>query len=72
MERLPNGYRFRFAYASDVFARLGPIIDAERRCCRFLHFAISAAEDKERCRLRLLARLARWASSRAGSAQTRD
>lgn len=45
-ERLSNGYRWRFAYASDLFARLGPIINAERHCCRFLQFAISAAQDQ--------------------------
>ena len=42
VERLPHGYRWRFRENRDLFARLGPIIDAERQCCRFLQFAIDA------------------------------
>jgi hypothetical protein len=45
VERLPDGYRWRFRDAHDLFARLGPVIDAERHCCRFLQFAISADAD---------------------------
>jgi hypothetical protein len=46
VERLPDGYRWRFRHAPDLFARLGPIIDGERHCCRFLHFEIVADEDR--------------------------
>ncbi|HYT66560.1 MAG TPA: hypothetical protein VEL51_09095 [Vicinamibacterales bacterium] len=46
MERLPNGYRWRFRHEPDLFARLGPIIDGERHCCRFLRFAIAADQDR--------------------------
>ena len=46
VERLPTGYRWTFAHAPDLFARLGPIIDAERQCCRFLQVEISAAQDQ--------------------------
>lgn len=46
VERLPDGYRWRFQHARDVFARLGPIIDAERHCCAFLRFAITADPDR--------------------------
>lgn len=42
LERLPDGYRWFFGVEPDIFARLGPILDAERRCCRFLRIALSA------------------------------
>ena len=45
VERLADGYRWRFREGGELFARLGPIIDAERRCCRFLRFAITAEPD---------------------------
>jgi hypothetical protein len=45
VDRLPNGIRWTFQHAPDLFARLGPIIDGERHCCRFLHVAILAAQD---------------------------
>jgi|SRR5687767_8446880 hypothetical protein len=44
-ERLPDGARWRFRHTPDLFSRLGAVIDAERRCCRFLHFAVSAEPD---------------------------
>ena len=40
VERLPDGYRWRFRSEPGLFARLGAVIDAERHCCRFLRFAI--------------------------------
>jgi hypothetical protein len=46
VEALPNGYRWRFAHAPDLFARLGAIIDAERQCCRFLYFILTADAGK--------------------------
>ena len=45
VERLPDGYRWRFREGRDLLTRLGPVIDAERRCCRFLQFAIMADPD---------------------------
>jgi hypothetical protein len=42
VERLPDGYRWRFDQHADLLARLGTVIDAERLCCRFLYFAIEA------------------------------
>ena len=45
VERLPDGYRWRFRNCGNLFARLGPVIDAERHCCRFLHFTIAADAD---------------------------
>ena len=45
VERLPDGYRWRFRNNSHLFSRLGPVIDAERHCCRFLQFSIMADPD---------------------------
>jgi hypothetical protein len=45
VERLPDGYRWRFDDRADLIARLGAVIDAERRCCRFLRFTLSAGAD---------------------------
>ena len=46
VERLPDGYRFRFRHTADLFSRLGPVIDGERQCCRFLRFTITADDDR--------------------------
>lgn len=43
--RLPNGVRWTFRHAPDLFSRLGPILDGERQCCRFLQVTIGAAAD---------------------------
>jgi hypothetical protein len=51
VERMPDGYRWQFRYAPDWFSRLGPILDAERQCCRFLRFAIAADQDRGRVTL---------------------
>lgn len=48
VERIPDGYRWRFAHTSNLFARLGLLIDAERDCCRFLRFALSGDQDQGR------------------------
>jgi hypothetical protein len=45
VERLSNGYRWRFDAAPELLARLGPVLDAERRCCRFLRMSIDAEPD---------------------------
>jgi hypothetical protein len=45
VENLPDGYRWRFAHASGLLARLAAVIEAERHCCRFLRFAFSAEPD---------------------------
>lgn len=34
--QLANGLRWRFASRRDLLTRLGPLLDAERQCCRFL------------------------------------
>lgn len=45
VERLLNGYRWRFDSRPDLLGRLGPVLDAERRCCRFLSIALTADAD---------------------------
>lgn len=45
-ERIPRGLRWRFATTPDLLSRLGPILDAERQCCRSLTLSLSAAADR--------------------------
>src|SRR2546427_10588586 len=47
MERIPvpDGYRWRFAPADDLLAAVASVIDAERRCCRFLRFVVAVEPD---------------------------
>jgi hypothetical protein len=42
VETLPDGARWRFRDTAGLIGRLAPLVDAERQCCRFLHFAIDA------------------------------
>jgi hypothetical protein len=49
--RLPDGVRWSFLHAPDLFARLGPILDGERQCCRFLQFNLVADQDLGRVTL---------------------
>jgi hypothetical protein len=42
IEHLTNGLRWRFASSPTLLARLGPLIDAERQCCRFLTVTLQA------------------------------
>ena len=39
-EPLDDGYRFRFAAASETLALIVRVIDGERLCCRFLRFTL--------------------------------
>ncbi len=39
-ERIANGYRWRFNPADGVVTKAAAVIDAERRCCRFLRFRL--------------------------------
>ena len=41
VERIAAGYRWRFRDTADLLARLGAVIDGERRCCRFLRFTLT-------------------------------
>ena len=45
VDGLPDGIRWTFRHAPDLFARLGLLLDGERQCCRFLHIAIAAEPD---------------------------
>ena len=47
LERLPapNGYRWRFAPAKDLLSATARVIEAERQCCRFLHFVLVIEPD---------------------------
>ena len=38
---IPNGFLLRFSAESDILAEIAKAIDAERRCCRFLHFTVA-------------------------------
>lgn len=39
-ERVAGGYRFRFDPANGLLAEIAAVVDAERRCCRFLRFGL--------------------------------
>jgi hypothetical protein len=39
-EGLPDGLRWRFAAEDGLLAQIATVIDAERRCCRFLRFEL--------------------------------
>ena len=45
VEHLADGIRLAFAATEGVVADIARVIDRERRCCRFLHFALSVAPD---------------------------
>jgi hypothetical protein len=45
-EERPDGYRFRVAPAADVLAFIAGVIEAERRCCRFLRFHLTVDPDE--------------------------
>ncbi len=40
-----NGFRWAFAPTDGLLAEVGQVIDAERRCCRFLRFAVATEPD---------------------------
>jgi hypothetical protein len=43
-EELPEGWRLRFPQP-DILPRLLQVVDAERKCCRFLQFEVIVAPD---------------------------
>ena len=45
VERLSDGWRWSFQHAPELLARLGAVMDGERRCCRFLRFSVVADAD---------------------------
>jgi hypothetical protein len=44
-EDLPEGWRFSFAATDDIVPAIARVVDAERRCCRFLRFQITVEPD---------------------------
>ena len=44
-EAIDGGFRFRFASDPGLLTAIGATIDAERRCCRFLRFQVTAEPD---------------------------
>ena len=44
-EETADGLRLRFAASGDTLRRIAAVIDAERQCCRFLHFALTVEPD---------------------------
>ena len=45
-ESLPDGMRLEFVASSESLALIGRVIDAERKCCRFLQFQLTVAQDE--------------------------
>jgi len=45
-EERPDGYRLRFAPSEDLLAFMARVIEAERRCCRFLRFHLTVDPDE--------------------------
>ena len=46
-EELTNGHRWSFAATDEVLAMILRMVEAERRCCRFLRFQIVVEPDGE-------------------------
>jgi hypothetical protein len=44
-QELPRGYRFRFGPDDETLQRIARVIGAERQCCRFLTFQLTAEAD---------------------------
>jgi hypothetical protein len=44
-QELPHGYRFRFGPDGDTLQRVASAMIAERQCCRFLTFSVTAEAD---------------------------
>ena len=45
IEERPDGLRLRFAPADGLLGEIAAVIDAERRCCRFLQFDVTVQQD---------------------------
>jgi hypothetical protein len=44
-ELIEEGLRVRFSPEADTLATIAQVVDAERRCCRFLRFVITVEPD---------------------------
>lgn len=42
---LPDGYRWRFEPGEELLSDISSVIEAERKCCRFLRFVVTAEPD---------------------------
>ena len=45
LTKVPAGYRFEFDAGSDTLSLIAIMIEAERRCCRFLQFELNVGPD---------------------------
>jgi hypothetical protein len=45
-EELPDGHRLSFAATDETLALIMKMVEAERRCCRFLRFHITVDPDE--------------------------
>lgn len=48
---IEGGYRFEFAASPECLKAIASMIDAERRCCRFLRFQLTVEPDEGPVRL---------------------
>jgi len=44
-EEAPDGVRLRFPATEGTLVTIAIVVEAERQCCRFLHFAIDVEPD---------------------------
>ena len=42
---IDGGYRFEFSPSTDCVNAIAAVVDAERRCCRFLRFQLTVEPD---------------------------
>jgi hypothetical protein len=45
-EAVDGGFRFRFTSAPGLLPDIATMMEAERRCCRFFHFQVTAEPDE--------------------------
>jgi hypothetical protein len=45
-EPIAGGFRFRFTSEPGLLSTVAAMMEAERRCCRFLHFQVAAEPDE--------------------------
>ena len=45
-ETIADGFRFRFKSEAGLLPALAAMMEAERRCCRFLQFRVTAERDE--------------------------
>ena len=45
-EPIDGGFRYRFKSQTGLLPELAAMMEAERRCCRFFHFQVTAESDE--------------------------